>query len=76
MAFVPFTLLEGMFTSISTGLERLLTILLIVVPAGLGTLAGLFSFSRTPRQVILSFLAVILNGLTFLFYAFVSGFAG
>ena len=69
-------LLEGVLNSFSTAVQRILMIALIVLPAGLGTLAGILSFFREPRRILLSLLAVLLNGLTFLFFAFLVSFAG
>jgi hypothetical protein len=73
---ITFALLEGFVNGLSTGMQRSLLIALIVVPTAFGTLFGIASFLRHPRRLVLSVLATLLNGLSFLYFAFLAGFAG
>jgi hypothetical protein len=73
---ITFALLEGFVNGLSTGMQRGLLIALIVVPTGLGTLAGFTSLFRPPRRLVLSIMATLLNGLSFLYFAFLASFAG
>jgi len=69
-------LLDSALASVPTSIQRILTIVLIVLPTAAGTLAGIVSLMRPPRLWLASLLAIFLNGLSALFFAFLASFAG
>jgi len=70
------TLLESALTGMSTGAERLVTFLLLVLPAGTGAVLGVLSLVRGERRQWLVWTGVMLNGLFALFHLMVVLFAG
>ncbi len=70
------TLLESALTGMSTGAERLVTFLLLVLPAGTGAVLGVLSLVRGERRQWLAWTGVMLNGLFALLHLMVVLFAG
>ena len=68
--------LDSLLSSIPTFIQRMLLVLFIILPAGIGALLGLITLFQKPRRVLLSLLALILNGLTAVFFLFLALFAG
>ena len=73
---IAFALADSLLNSFPTWVQRGVLIGLVVLPSAVGTLTGILSVFRPPRKPVLSILAVILNGLTFLYFAFLASFAG
>ena len=69
------TLLESALTGMSTGAERLVTFLLLVLPAGTGAVLGVLSLVRREGRQWLAWTGVMLNGLFALFHLMVVLFA-
>ena len=70
------TSLESALTGMSTGAERLVTFLLLVLPAGTGAVLGVLSLVRREGRQWLAWTGVMLNGLFALFHLMVVLFAG
>ena len=70
------TSLESALTGMSTGAERLVTFLLLVLPAGTGAVLGVLSLIRREGRQWLAWTGVMLNGLFALFHLMVVLFAG
>ena len=70
------TLFESALTGMSTGAERLVTFLLLVLPAGTGAVLGVLSLVRQEGRQWLAWTGVMLNGLFALFHLMVVLFAG
>jgi len=70
------TLLESALTGMSTGVERLVTFLLLILPAGTGAVLGVLSLVRGEGWQWLAWTGVMLNGLFALFHLMVVLFAG
>ena len=70
------TLLESALTGMSTGAERLVTFLLLVLPAGTGAVLGVLSLVRGEGRQWLAWMGVMLTGLFALFHLMVVLFAG
>ena len=69
------TLFESALTGMSTGAERLVTFLLLVLPAGTGAVLGVLSLVRWEGRQWLAWMGVMLNGLFALFHLMVVLFA-
>ena len=69
-------LLDSTLASIPNGTQRMITVLLIVLPTLVGTVLGLVALFRKPVRWLLAILAVLLNGLTALFFFAIVSFAG
>lgn len=70
------TLFESAFLGISPGAERVISILLLVLPTALGVIFGVMSLARKEGRVALAITGILLNGLFMLFHLFVVLFAG
>jgi hypothetical protein len=70
------TLFESALVGISTGAERLLTFLLLVLPAGTGSVLGVMSLVRREGRAWLGVTLVVLNTLFALFHLLIVLFAG
>jgi hypothetical protein len=70
------TLLESWLASLSPTGERVISVLLLIVPGSIGVAVGVRSLRRQelPRRV--ATLGVLLNGLFVLFHIFVLALAG
>jgi hypothetical protein len=70
------TLFESALVGISTGAERLLTFLLLVLPAGAGSVLGAMSLVHREKRTWLAAVLVVLNTLFALFHLMILLFAG
>jgi hypothetical protein len=70
------TLFESALVGMSPGAERLLSFLLLVVPAGVGVILGVISLTRREGQAWLAIAGIVLNALYALFHLLVLLFAG
>ena len=74
--WIVLTLSENALVGISLQLERVLTFILLVVPALFGAALGVRGVVRRAAPVWLVLLGVILNGLFALFHLLLLAFAG
>ena len=70
------TLFESVLVGMSTGVERLLTFLLLVLPAGVGSVLGGMSLIRREGRTWLAATLTALNALFALFHLTIILFAG
>jgi hypothetical protein len=70
------TLFESSLSGMSLSAEKILSALLLVVPAVLGIVLGVLSINRKETIRWMAILGIILNGLFALFQIFVISFAG
>ena len=70
------TLFEASLTGLSLAAERIVSLLLLVAPAALGTIFGVLSILRKESKPWIGALGTLLNGLFALFYIFLLSFAG
>ena len=70
------TLLESSLSGLSLTAERILSFLLLVIPAVIGVLLGVMSLRRKESKPWLAIFGIMLNGLFALFHIFVISFAG
>lgn len=68
--------LEGALAAASLSIQRILTTVLITLPTSIGAILGVVSLLRPPRRLLLSILAIVLNGLSAVFFAFLAAFSG
>lgn len=73
---VVFTVFESALVGMSLQGERLITLLGLVLPAGVGAVLGAVSLSRKEGQRGLAVLGVMLNSLFALFHLMIIFFAG
>lgn len=73
---VLLTLFESSLTGLSLAMERILSLVLLVLPATIGIVFGLLSIVRKESRRWLSILGILLNVLFALFQLFVLSFAG
>lgn len=74
--WVLLTLFESALAGMSLGMERLITFLLLVLPAAIGVLLGVMSLMRKEGRMWLAIVGIVLNGLFGLFQLLVILFAG
>ena len=70
------TIFESALIGLSMTAERVISALLLVVPAIIGVIVGIMSFLRKESKPWLAGLGVLLNALFALFHIFVLSFAG
>lgn len=70
------TLLEGLFSGMTNAVERIISLVLLVLPGSVGVILGIVSLVRKELQRWLAALGILLNMLFALFHAFVIAFAG
>jgi hypothetical protein len=70
------TLFESSLAGLSLAAERLLSVLLLVLPAGIGAAFGILSMIRKEPKPWVAMLGTLLNALFALFHIFVISFAG
>ena len=70
------TLFESVLVGMSTGVERLLTFLLLVLPAGVGSVLAGMSLIRSEGRTWLAATLTALNALFALFHLTIILFAG
>lgn len=70
------TLFESALVGISPAGERLVTLLGLVLPAGIGTTIGMMSLVRKEGRAALAITGIVLNALFALFHLMIIFFAG
>lgn len=70
------TLLEGLLFGMTNAVERIISLVLLVLPGSAGVILGIVSLVRKESQRWLAALGILLNLLFALFHAFVIAFAG
>lgn len=70
------TLFESLLSSLSLTAERIISILLLIVPGLIGVILGGISLRREELPRWVAILGILLNGLFMLFHIFVLSFAG
>ena len=70
------TLFEGSLTNMSLEAERLVSVILLVLPGVIGVLLGVMSFLHKEAKRWMAVLGILLNALFALFLTFVLAFAG
>jgi hypothetical protein len=73
---VLLTVFESSLAGLSLTTERILSLLLLVVPAMIGIVFGVLSILRKESRPWLGVLGILLNALFALFHLFVLSFAG
>ena len=73
---VLLTLFESSLAGLSLTAERTLSLLLLVVPAMIGTIFGVLSIARKESMSWLGIFGILLNALFALFHLFLLSFAG
>lgn len=73
---VLLTLFESSLQGLSITVERIISMLLLVVPALIGVVLGILGIRRREDRLWMSALGVLLNALFALFHIFVISFAG
>ena len=70
------TLFEASLAGLSLVVEKILSLLLLVLPAVIGVVFGVLSFTRKESRPWLGIFGILLNGLFALFHLFLLSFAG
>ncbi len=73
---VFFTVFESAMANTSLRVERLITFVLFVLPAGAGAVLGGMSLARTEGRIALAVTSLILNGVFALFHLMIVLIAG
>ena len=73
---VLLTLFESSLIGLSMTAERILSFLLLVVPAVIGVIFGVLSVLRKEPRAWIGIVGILLNGLFALFHLFLLSFAG
>jgi hypothetical protein len=73
---VLLTLFESLLLNLSTTAERILSFLLLVLPAVLGVVLGVLGVRARENRLWMSVLGILLNALFALFHVLVLSFAG
>jgi hypothetical protein len=70
------TVFESSLSGLAFAVERLLSVLLLVLPAGIGAAFGILSMIHKEPKPWIAILGTLLNALFALFHIFVISFAG
>jgi hypothetical protein len=73
---VLLTLFESSLAGLSLTTERILSLLLLVLPAAIGVVFGVLSTARKESKLWIGILGILLNALFALFHIFLLSFAG
>ena len=73
---VLLTVFESSLSGLSLTAERLISMMLLVLPAVIGAVTGVRSITRKEPQPWIAILGVLLNVLFAMFFIFVLSFAG
>ena len=73
---VLLTSFEGSLTGLSLATERLLTVILLIVPGLIGATLGAVGFKRRTKPLWAAFLGLVLNGLFVIFHLLLLSFVG
>jgi len=76
LILVLITLFESAISGLSNPAERLLSLLLLVVPGIVGVVVGMLGVLRKEVRIWIAYLGILLNALFALFQLFVISFAG
>jgi hypothetical protein len=76
LLLVLLTLFESSLSVLSLTAERLISVVLLVLPAVIGAVTGIRSITRRESQPWIAILGVLLNVLFAMFFIFVLSFAG
>ena len=76
LLLIMLTLFEAALLGISAAAERLITFLLLVLPAGSGALLGVLSLRRKEGRTWLAVTGILLNALFALFHLMILLYAG
>ena len=74
--WVLLTVFESALVGMSAGSERLIILLLLILPAGIGAILGIMSLVREEGRTGLAVIGIVLNGVFALFQTAVLLFAG
>ena len=70
------TLFESFLSGLNTSVERLLSALILVLPAAVGVVFGILSLRRKEPKPWIAIAGILLNGAFALFNILVLGFSG
>ncbi len=70
------TLLESFLSGLTTGMERFVSVLILVVPAAAGVVFGVLSLRRNEPKPWIAIAGILLNGAFAIFNILVLAFAG
>lgn len=70
------TLFESFLSGLTTGMERLLSALILVLPAVIGVVFGFLSLRRREPNTWIAIAGILLNGAFAVFNLLVLGFSG
>ena len=70
------TLFESFLSGLTTSVERLLSALILVLPAAVGVVFGILSLRRREPKPWIAIAGILLNGAFALFNILVLGFSG
>jgi len=70
------TLFESFLSGLNTSVERLLSALILVLPAAVGVVFGILSLRRREPKPWIAIAGILLNGAFALFNILVLGFSG
>ncbi len=73
---VLLTLFESFLAGLSPTMERILSAVLLVLPALAGVILGVMSLTRKESKPWVAVIGIALNGLSALFHVFLLSFAG
>jgi len=73
---IALTLFESALAGLSIGTERIITFLLLVLPAGVGAVLGVVSLTRKEGRAWLAIAGILFNTLFALFHFMIILFAG
>lgn len=76
VALVLLTLFESMLLGLSISAERIISFVLLVVPALTGIVFGLLGILKKESRKWIAIIGILLNGLFAIFMIFVLSFAG
>jgi hypothetical protein len=76
LLLVAWTNFESVLTGMSSGVERFITFLMLVLPATVGVILGILSLRRREGRAGMAITGIVLNGLFALFHLALVLFAG
>jgi hypothetical protein len=76
LLLILLTLFESALLGLSSGMERVVAFLLLVVPAAVGCVLGVMSLVRKEGHPWLAVIGIVLNALFAVFHIAVLSFAG
>ena len=76
LLWLAMTAFESSLVGISFAIQRLLSLLLLVLPTGIGVILGILSLARKEGLAGLAITSIILNAIFALFFLMIILFAG